>query len=326
MHEVGGEAPHHLDPGAAEQRAERVVHPHEPAVGGAQRHADRGLVEGPSEPGLGGGQRVLGLAQAGEVGDVHELAGGAAGGVALHADGAAGEDRVAVGVAIPPVADHEVGLTQGGPLEHLGRVVVDDVVGLAGADDVVGVDADHGPERLVGLEDGAVAVDHDHPERGVGERAVEALLALVARSRGPAGSGHVLDQFRLLALGHALTPSLGAESRAYRRKSRPHSASRGTQEGHVAGSCAMDPGPWHPLSAPTRSGQGNTEGPDRSPGLAGAARVRPLGFEPRTCGLRVRCSAIELEALGLCNLPPPKRCERRRPPAGAGDHRRPWGG
>src|ERR1700733_797431 len=27
--------------------------------------------------------------------------------------------------------------------------------------------------------------------------------------------------------------------------------------------------------------------------------VRPLGFEPRTCGLRVRCSAIELEALVL---------------------------
>jgi hypothetical protein len=27
--------------------------------------------------------------------------------------------------------------------------------------------------------------------------------------------------------------------------------------------------------------------------------VRPLGFEPRTCGLRVRCSAIELEALGV---------------------------
>ena len=24
--------------------------------------------------------------------------------------------------------------------------------------------------------------------------------------------------------------------------------------------------------------------------------VRPLGFEPRTCGLRVRCSAVELEA------------------------------
>ena len=24
--------------------------------------------------------------------------------------------------------------------------------------------------------------------------------------------------------------------------------------------------------------------------------MRPLGFEPRTCGLRVRCSAIELEA------------------------------
>ena len=27
-----------------------------------------------------------------------------------------------------------------------------------------------------------------------------------------------------------------------------------------------------------------------------ATRVRPLGFEPRTCGLRVRCSAVELEA------------------------------
>ena len=26
--------------------------------------------------------------------------------------------------------------------------------------------------------------------------------------------------------------------------------------------------------------------------------VRPLGFEPRTCGLRVRCSTIELEARG----------------------------
>src|SRR5205085_3619918 len=27
-----------------------------------------------------------------------------------------------------------------------------------------------------------------------------------------------------------------------------------------------------------------------------ARKVRPLGFEPRTCGLRVRCSAVELEA------------------------------
>src|SRR5205085_330521 len=30
--------------------------------------------------------------------------------------------------------------------------------------------------------------------------------------------------------------------------------------------------------------------------LRPAALVRPLGFEPRTCGLRVRCSAVELEA------------------------------
>jgi hypothetical protein len=27
-----------------------------------------------------------------------------------------------------------------------------------------------------------------------------------------------------------------------------------------------------------------------------ATRVRPSGFEPETCGLRVRCSAVELEA------------------------------
>ncbi len=27
-------------------------------------------------------------------------------------------------------------------------------------------------------------------------------------------------------------------------------------------------------------------------------RVRPSGFEPETCGLRVRCSAVELEARG----------------------------
>ena len=30
-----------------------------------------------------------------------------------------------------------------------------------------------------------------------------------------------------------------------------------------------------------------------------AGLVRPLGFEPRTCGLRVRCSAVELEARDL---------------------------
>lgn len=30
----------------------------------------------------------------------------------------------------------------------------------------------------------------------------------------------------------------------------------------------------------------------------GFGAVRPLGFEPRTCGLRVRCSAVELEAQG----------------------------
>src|SRR5438270_12624195 len=30
--------------------------------------------------------------------------------------------------------------------------------------------------------------------------------------------------------------------------------------------------------------------------------VRPLGFEPRTCGLRVRCSAVELEARKLVDI------------------------
>src|ERR1700712_2516346 len=34
----------------------------------------------------------------------------------------------------------------------------------------------------------------------------------------------------------------------------------------------------------------------RSLPLSWSFVVRPLGFEPRTCGLRVRCSAVELEA------------------------------
>jgi hypothetical protein len=33
--------------------------------------------------------------------------------------------------------------------------------------------------------------------------------------------------------------------------------------------------------------------------------VRPSGFEPETCGLRVRCSAIELEARRDPTLRPP---------------------
>ena len=40
----------------------------------------------------------------------------------------------------------------------------------------------------------------------------------------------------------------------------------------------------------------STPGGDATPPLTWAFVVRPLGFEPRTCGLRVRCSAIELEA------------------------------
>ena len=45
--------------------------------------------------------------------------------------------------------------------------------------------------------------------------------------------------------------------------------------------------------------------------------VRPLGFEPRTCGLRVRCSAVELEAhvvarLYGCALANPKSATQRR--------------
>src|SRR5437763_17000421 len=36
--------------------------------------------------------------------------------------------------------------------------------------------------------------------------------------------------------------------------------------------------------------------------------VRPLGFEPRTCGLRVRCSAVELEAHRPGLKPGPEQC------------------
>ncbi len=44
--------------------------------------------------------------------------------------------------------------------------------------------------------------------------------------------------------------------------------------------------------------------------------VRPLGFEPRTCGLRVRCSAVELEAREATTLL--GRLERAAPSAGPG--------
>ena len=37
---------------------------------------------------------------------------------------------------------------------------------------------------------------------------------------------------------------------------------------------------------------------DETPACAGVSCVRPLGFEPRTNGLRVHCSAIELETVG----------------------------
>ena len=40
---------------------------------------------------------------------------------------------------------------------------------------------------------------------------------------------------------------------------------------------------------------------------AGLLRVRPLGFEPRTCGLRVRCSAVELEARNRPARPEPEQ-------------------
>ena len=48
---------------------------------------------------------------------------------------------------------------------------------------------------------------------------------------------------------------------------------------------------WHD------AGRVDTPGRSRRPSRGGShCVVRPLGFEPRTCGLRVRCSAIELEA------------------------------
>lgn len=51
-----------------------------------------------------------------------------------------------------------------------------------------------------------------------------------------------------------------------------------------------------------------TTAPFRPKGLSCFFVVRPLGFEPRTCGLRVRCSAIELEAqLCDCTCHQPKR-------------------
>ena len=53
----------------------------------------------------------------------------------------------------------------------------------------------------------------------------------------------------------------------------------------------------HQLRPCKRSGETNRTkvGRGKAP-----EKVRPGGFEPPTCGLRVRCSAIELEAQGEC--------------------------
>ena len=59
-----------------------------------------------------------------------------------------------------------------------------------------------------------------------------------------------------------------------------------TCRGAIARPMAPHLAPRAPKTAPRRR---------RAPPLT-CEDVRPLGFEPRTCGLRVRCSAVELEA------------------------------
>src|SRR4051812_31606822 len=56
--------------------------------------------------------------------------------------------------------------------------------------------------------------------------------------------------------------------------------------------CACGPNPGATASA-TRATPGDKAASTRK---ALVRKVHPLGFEPRTCGLRVRCSAVELEA------------------------------
>ena len=53
------------------------------------------------------------------------------------------------------------------------------------------------------------------------------------------------------------------------------------------------------------------------------ARVRPGGFEPPTCGLRVHCSAIELEAPDDSSRTGPPRCQPLSGSRGQGKRDRP---
>jgi hypothetical protein len=109
-----------------------------------------------------------------------------------------------------------------------------------------------------------------------------------------------------------------------RRERRAPSAER--RRGCGSGHGCDDLTPWLPVGRGLRT----TKARARCPGLARAAGVRPLGFEPRTCGLRVRCSAIELEALGTAELTTAvlrsRSLQRRRPPASRGRPPPPWGG
>ena len=59
-----------------------------------------------------------------------------------------------------------------------------------------------------------------------------------------------------------------------------------------------DPAASEPLAANVAANEGSDdpEEGEKQPLIRGS--VRPSGFEPETCGLRVRCSAVELEARG----------------------------
>ena len=90
------------------------------------------------------------------------------------------------------------------------------------------------------------SVDDDHAERGMGEGAVEALLALVARSGGPAGVGHVVRQFGAPPARHPLwIKPRTRSSLPARRKSRPVSSRPEARLG-VSTRCTRDPAPGCP--------------------------------------------------------------------------------
>jgi Transposase DDE domain group 1 len=151
----------------------------------------------------------------------------------------------------------------------------------------------------------------------------EALAALLRR--GNAGSGTAADHVCVLEASLAQLPvdprsdagGAAALQRHRRPSTRPSSTSTAGNAGRDRRAKAPEAPPLgpnrsiapptdvttrhrcqraHPRTKMERKPAGFTTSVNPTPDFCEDVLVRPSGFEPETCGLRVRCSAVELEA------------------------------